>query len=159
MPTQAQRQEQITKIERLPAQLEALVAGLNDEQLDTPYGEGKWTIRQVIHHLADSHTVALVRVRLMLTEDHPTLIVYQQDRWAELPDAATMPIAVSLNLLHGLHARWSFLLNGLDDAAWTRTAHHPERGSITMDDMLKIYSGHGEGHMKSIRDLRESRGW
>jgi len=159
MLTPQQREEHITKLERVPAQLEAAVTGLSDEQLDTPYGEGKWTIRQVVHHLADSHAVGYVRVRLVLTEDNPTLITYKQERWGELADSTATPVDLSLQLLHGLHARWVFLFRSLSEEDWSRTCYHPERGNLSMDDVLLVYSGHGESHMKSISNLRESKGW
>ena len=159
MLTPEQREQHITKLERVPSQLEAVVTGLDDDQLDTSYGEGKWTIRQVCHHLADSHLVGVARVRLMITEDTPTLITYEQDRWAQLSDSTSMPVSESISILHGLHARWVFLLRDLTEADWSRTGYHPERGNLTIEDMLTIYSGHGGNHMKSIRALRESRGW
>ena len=159
MLTQAQRQENINLIEQLPAQLEFLVAGLKDDQLDTPYGEGKWTIRQVVHHLADSHLVGFTRMRLVLTENEPKLVTYEQELWAKLPDSSALPIAYSLNLLYGLHTRWTFLLKNLREQDWTRKGNHPEWGLLTLDDMLTTYATHGQRHMHSVRNLRDSKGW
>jgi len=159
MLTQTQRDEHIEKIERVPIQLEDAISGLMENQFDTPYGEGKWTIRQVCHHLADSHAVGYARCRLILTEEHPTLITYNQELWSELPDSTGMPVDVSLSFLHGLHARWVYLLKTLTETEWARTCHHPERGDLTMEDMLDIYSDHGESHIQSILNLREAKGW
>lgn len=149
----------IEKIRRLPEQVEAAVSGLNDEQLDTPYGPGKWTARQVVHHLADSHMNAYIRMKLVLSEEHPTLKTYNQEDWAKFVDAASIPVDSSLAILRGLQHRMAVLLENAADNDWSRGANHPERGNITLEDLLKIYSRHGENHVGQITGLRQARGW
>lgn len=158
MSTTEQRKAKIAKIGAAPPALRSAVQGLSDEQLDTPYGEGKWTCRQVIHHVADSHMNAFLRFRWVVAENHPTLKTYDQDEWAKFADLK-LPVAPSLQILDALHARWTAFLNSLPDSAWSRTANHPEHGEVTMDDLLGIYSDHGHNHAKQITDLRERRGW
>jgi hypothetical protein len=159
MSTPKERNEKIAKIRKLPEQLELAVKGLDEQQLDTPYRPGGWTVRQVVHHLADSHMNAYVRMKLMLTEDTPTLKPYDQDEWAKLVDSSKLPIRTSLSILKGLHDRWTFLLESLPDAAWNRAGHHPERGDVTLESMLTTYAGHGEKHIGHITGLRTSKGW
>lgn len=154
----AERDEMIAKIKRLPEIVDQAVAGLNDEQLNTRYREGGWTVRQVVHHLADSHMNAFTRMKLAITEEKPTLKTYDQDEWAKLPDSKT-PVAGSLAILRGLHERWGCLLDNLSESDWQRPAYHPERGDITVTDLLKIYANHGEKHVSQITDLRTNRGW
>jgi hypothetical protein len=155
----AKRSELIEELAGLPERARAVVQGLDDAQLDTPYREGGWTVRQVIHHLADSHINAYVRFRLALTEDHPTFKPYQQDRWVELSDARALPVESSLGLLAGLHARWVHLLRSLPGAAWARSGYHPEHGDMTLDDLLVEYGRHGTNHVGQILELRWKRGW
>ncbi len=157
--TAAERQEKIEKIRDLPNVVEAAVKGLNDQQLDTPYREGGWTIRQVVHHLADSHMNAFVRMKLMVTENHPTLKPYDQDAWAGLPDSNRLPVQSSLAIIRGLHERWATLLAALPESAWVRAAHHPERGEVTMEGTLSTYAGHGANHVRQITGLRQAKGW
>lgn len=159
MPTQAERNAMIKKIERLPVIAEAAVKGLTDEQLDTQYREGGWTVRQVIHHLADSHMNAFVRMKLVLTENHPTLKPYDQEEWAKLPDTTSIPIQSSLAILRGLHERCAHLLKSIPENAWQRTAHHPESGEVTLHSLLVTYSKHGENHVQQITGLRSAKGW
>jgi hypothetical protein len=159
MLTTTERREKIAKIRQLPAAVEASVKGLNDRQLDTPYRPGGWTVRQVVHHLADSHMNAVIRMKLILTEEAPTLKPYDQDAWAKLIDTSTLPIQSSLSLLGGLHDRWTKLLESLPDGAWSRTAHHPERGDVSLESMLITYAGHGEKHVGQITNLRNAQGW
>jgi len=159
MLTPQERQEMIARMRKLPEILEAAVKGLNDAQLDTPYGEGKWTVRQVVHHLADSHMQASARVKLILTEDKPTFKPYSQNEWAKLPDSMKAPIAPSLAILKALHQRWCDLLAALPENAWQRSATHPERGVVTLDDQLRVYSRHGENHVDQIARLRTAKGW
>ena len=157
--TESQRRELIDAIAQTPAKLRAAVAGLNDKQLDTPYRPGGWTVRQVVHHLPDSHLNSFVRFKLALTEDEPTIKPYDEARWAELPDSKA-PIEVSLSLLEDLHKRWILLLNALAPAEWQRTLRHPERpGPTTLDDNLQIYAWHGRHHVAHITALRERNGW
>lgn len=153
------RKQMIDKIRQLPPQVRDAVKGLNDEQLNTPYGPGKWTVLQVVHHLADSHMNAFVRMKLVLTEDNPTLKPYEQDDWARTREASQYPIQASLNILSGLHERWCNLLDSVPEAGWKRTAFHPENGAMTLDDFLTIYARHGEKHIGHIMGLRQSRGW
>lgn len=150
----------IGKIRGLPEMIEAAVKGLNDSQLDTPYGPGKWTGRQVIHHLADSHMHAFIRTKTILLEDRPTLATYNQNQWANASDAAApTPIESSLLILRGLHARWVAMLEHVPESGWSRPAIHPERGEVTLEALLAIYASHGEKHAKHITDLRAAKGW
>ena len=154
--TQAERQAAIQKIAALPAQLETLIAGRADSELNKNYGPGKWTARQVIHHLADAHIQAFLRMRFVATTDNPTLQPYDQDAWAKLPDSCTGPLEPSLEILRGTQARMAAFLSALPEGAFARTAFHPERGTMTLDDLVRIYSGHGEKHLGHIRTAIES---
>jgi hypothetical protein len=154
-----EHRKKIDRIRVLPALLEDAVRGLNDRQLDTPYREGGWTVRQVVHHLADSHLNAFIRMKLILTEENPTIKPYNQDAWAALPDTTEMPIGVSLEILRGLHDRWTRLLDRVPDGAWTRKAFHPERGEVTLESQLTVYAGHGDRHLEQITKLRRAKGW
>jgi hypothetical protein len=145
------RQIRIEKIRHLPAQLEELVQNLSETDLHTHFIEGEWTVAQNVHHLADSHMNSFIRLKLILTEDKPNLKPYDQDKWAELPDAQNLPLASSLSLLKGLHARWCILLEALQEDEWARSGLHPEVGVITPDDLLRIYAAHGEGHLDQIK--------
>ena len=153
-----QRQSKIAQIRDFPPIIRSAVRDLNDKQLDTPYRDGGWTPRQVVHHLADSHMNAYLRFRWLITEDHPTIKTYEQDDWAKLPDSR-LPLDSSLTILEGLHKRWAALLESLPDEAWSRTGTHPEIGEVTLDDLLEIYSGHGVHHAGQITDLRARKGW
>jgi hypothetical protein len=153
MTTSSERQERIARIAALPDALAAVVAGMSDAELDARVDADPWTIRQVTHHIADSHINAFIRMKLMLTEAHPTLKPYDQDAWAQLADAA-MPVDATLALLRGLHARWVRLLESLGDAEWARGALHPENGEVTIDGMLVTYSDHGEEHVAQIGRIR-----
>lgn len=158
--TDARRAACVARIAAAPAALRAAVAGLSDAQLDTPYRPGGWTVRQVVHHVPDSHLNAYVRIRLALTEDTPTIKPYEEARWAELPDARTLPIEASLALLEGLHARWVALLRGLVAADGARQFHHPEHGRlITVDELIAMYAWHGEHHVAHVTSLRLRNGW
>jgi len=151
MTDRSERDERIRIIEALPGELVRLVAGLTDQQLDARYREGGWTVRQVVHHLADAHMNGYVRTRLVVTEDHPIIKGYDQDRWAALVDARTFPIETSLQILRGLHARWAALLRSLGDEAWARTGRHTERGEMSLDRMLEIYARHCTTHLDHVR--------
>ena len=158
--TDARRAACVARIAAAPAALRAAVAGLSDAQLDTPYRPGGWTVRQVVHHLPDSHLNAYVRIRLALTEDTPTIKPYEEARWAELPDARTLPVEASLALLEGLHVRWVGLLRGLGAADGARQFHHPEHGRlITVDELIAMYAWHGEHHVAHVTSLRARNGW
>lgn len=140
----------IAAIRALPDELERTLATLDEATLDRPYRDGGWTRRQVVHHIADSHMNAYVRMKLILTEDHPTLRPYDQDTWAALPDSAG-PVAPTLQLIRGLHTRWADLLDTLDAAAWRRTAHHPEDGEVVLGDLVEKYAGHGAHHVRQLK--------
>lgn len=146
-------------IARTPENLRTAVQGLSDSQLDTPYRPGGWTVRQVVHHLPDSHLNSYVRFKLALTEDDPTIKPYAEDRWAELADTKTTPVAVSLTLLDSLHYRWVRLLRSLTADDWKRTFRHPELGSVTLEKTLALYAWHGKHHVTQITSLREREGW
>jgi uncharacterized damage-inducible protein DinB len=154
----AERAKAIDLISRVPDELRHAVADLSPEQLNTPYREGGWTVRQVVHHLPDSHLNGYMRWKLALTEDRPTIRTYEEARWAELSDSAG-PIEYSLDLLEALHARWVRLLRQLPDEAWSRRLRHPEIGEVGLDHMLALYAWHGRHHVAHITTLREQRGW
>lgn len=158
MRTVTERQGRIARIRGLPSALEAVVSDLGDEQLDTPYREGGWTVRQVVHHLADSHLNGFARMKLVLTEDRPTLKPYDQDEWARLPDAR-LPITSSLLILRGLHERWASLLEAVPETHWPRSGWQPEVGDVTLEELLDLYARHGESHMGQIAKLRVAKGW
>jgi uncharacterized damage-inducible protein DinB len=150
----------IEEIANTPAQVRAAVAGLSPEQLDTPYREKGWTVRQVVHHLPDSHLNAYTRIKLALTEDEPTIKPYEEARWAELPDARSGPIEMSLDLLEGLHHRWVLLLRQLQPADFERRFRHPEQGrSLTLNEVVAMYAWHGRHHVAHITSLRRRMGW
>jgi hypothetical protein len=157
--TEARRLELIEQIAETPERLRAAVHGLTHEQLDTPYRHGGWTVRQVIHHVPDSHLNAYVRFKLALTEDSPTIKPYAEDLWAELPDTGRTAPEVSLTLLDALHKRWVILLRSMGSGGWERTLHHVEKGRLTLDQMLAIYAWHGRHHVAHITSLRERKGW
>ena len=157
-PTPAKRDALIAEIEALPGRMREAVAGLSDEQLDSPYRPAGWTVRQVVHHVADSHVNAYVRLRLALTEASPRIKGYDEKLWAELPDAR-MPVNVSLDLLDALHARWSYLLRSMTDDAFARIWLHPEHGPRDLDFLLQLYAWHGAHHVAHIRSLGERLGW
>lgn len=158
--TAGQRAGWIDRVAAAPARLRATVAGLDDEQLETPYREGGWTVRQVAHHLPDSHLNAYVRFRLAMTEDEPAIRPYDEARWARLHDARTAPVEVSLRLLEALHERWVGLLRSLGAEDFRRGLVHPEHpAGLTLEKMLALYAWHGEHHVAQIEHLRERRGW
>ncbi|HEY4008787.1 MAG TPA: putative metal-dependent hydrolase [Acidobacteriaceae bacterium] len=148
----------IVTISEMPEQLREAVRSLNEEQLDTPYREGGWTVRQLVHHLGDSHIAAFHRVCRALTEDEPLIQGYKEAAFAELPDHR-MPIEWSLDLLEGLHARWFALLNSMSEAQWKRTWNHSERGLQRLDAVTMLYAWHSRHHVAHITHLRAQRGW
>lgn len=154
-----QRRELISRIERTPDRLREAVAGLNAEQLDTPYRPGGWTVRQLVHHVPDSHLNAYTRVKLALTEDEPAIKTYDEGRWAELPDSRSVPVEVSLALLENLHRRWVALLRALPPAGFQKTLRHPELGQMTLDQVLGLYAWHGDHHVAHVTSLRQRMGW
>ncbi len=152
------RSAHIEVIRWLPARLSAAVGGLADAQLDTPYREGGWTVRQVVHHVADSHLNSFMRFKLALTEDSPTIKPYDQAAWALLPDSR-LPVNVSLELTAALHARWVVLLESMSDDDFQRTFNHPERGQQSLATTLALYDWHSRHHTAHITSLRERMGW
>ena len=148
----------IQTLRQLPAHLRAAVAGLNDTQLDTPYREDGWTVRQVVHHIADSHANAYVRTKLALTEDWPTIKPYDEAAWARLADTR-LPVEVSLGLIAGVHARWVALLESLSEEDFQKGFAHPERGRLTLATALAIYEWHSLHHVAQITSLRARQGW
>lgn len=142
-----------------PARFREAVEGLDDARLDTPYRPGGWTVRQLVHHVPDSHLNAYVRFKLGLTEDAPTIKPYDEAAWAELADGAHADIETSLVLLESLHTRWVRLLDAMDDVDFSRTLTHPEIGAITLDTLLQIYAWHGPHHTAHVTSLRERNGW
>jgi uncharacterized damage-inducible protein DinB len=156
---EAERKRFISDIEEHPGKLKAAVQGLSAHQLDTPYRDGGWTVRQVIHHVPDSHLNSYIRFKLALTEDAPTIKPYMEDRWAELKDSSLTPVDVSVSLLQLLHKRWVLLLRSLTAAEWQRTYRHPELGLMTLDKTVALYAWHGKHHVAHVTNLREKMGW
>ncbi len=157
--TSALRKAAIEEIAATPAKVRAALQGLNDAQLDTPYREGGWTLRQLAHHIPDSHMNAYIRWRLALTESEPTIKPYAEDLWAKLEDAAHAPVEVSLRLLDPLHERWVRLIRSLKAEDFAKTFRHPEHGLRTLDWMLFLYAWHGRHHTAHITELRKQKGW
>lgn len=156
--TTADRAARIANIKALPERMRGAVRGLSEAQLDTPYRPDGWTVRQLVHHVADSHLNAVCRLKLALTEETPTIKPYDEARWAELPDAR-LPIEVSLQLLDALHARWGVVMDGLTPADFARHYRHPESGEQTIDTLLALYDWHGRHHTAHITALRQREGW
>jgi len=154
-----ERAQLIAEIEATPSRLREAVRGLGDEQLDTPYRPGGWTVRQVVHHVADSHMNSYLRFRLALTEEEPAVKGYDQEKWAELPDARTGPVEMSLALLDGLHVRWVSLLRNLAEPDFERRFRHSELGLVRLDTNLALYAWHGRHHAAHITGLRGRMGW
>ena len=157
--TDAQKEEALDNIAQTPEKLRAAVKGLSDKQLDTPYRPEGWTVRQVVHHVPDSHLNSYVRFKLALTENEPTIKPYAEDRWAELADSKATPIEVSLTMLDSLHDRWVRLLRSLTGEEWKRTFRHPELGTATLEKTLALYAWHGRHHVAHITALRDRNGW
>jgi len=156
--TPEERRGAIATIAATPGNLRAAVAGLSEAQLDTPYRPDGWTVRQVVHHVPDSHMNAYVRFKLALTEDEPTIRPYMEERWARLPDSSE-PIATSLALLEVLHERWVKVLSAMSPEDWARTYRHPESGVHKLDALLATYAWHGPHHVAHITSLRQRQGW
>ena len=157
--TPEMRRQYVAEIAAAPGLLREAVKGLSDEQLDTPYRPEGWTVRQVVHHMVDSHVNSYIRFRLALTEDEPTIKPYNEKAWAELADAKSMPVEVSLCFLECMHQRWVALLGSLSDADFARTFRHPEMGVMRLDITAAIYAWHGRHHAAHITGLRERMGW
>jgi len=158
--TPDERRELLEHIAATPARMRAAVAGLTEEQLDTPYREGGWTLRQVVHHVPDSHLNAYCRLKLALTEEQPVIRPYDESTWAKLDDSKTTPIEVSLTLLESLHARWMEIFRSMKPEDFRRTFRHPEHdGTPTLDWLVAMYAWHGRHHVGHITSTRERMGW
>ncbi len=157
--TDDERKQCINYIAEAPANLRAAIKGLTDQQLDTPYRDGGWTIRQVVHHLPDSHMNAYIRVKLAMTEQDPAVKGYHENLWAELSDARTASVDISLALLESLHQRWVLFLRSLSSSDFGRMWKHPEHGLRDIDFLLQLYSWHGRHHTSQITSLKERMGW
>jgi hypothetical protein len=158
-PGQAQRNQFIDAIDETPAALRAAIKNLSPEQIETPYRDGGWTVRQVVHHLPESHMNAYIRFKLALTEDEPTVKAYMEDRWADTAEVESTPLEVSLALLDPLHERWVQLLRRLKPTDWKRSFRHPEIGLIHLERNLALYAWHGRHHVAHITELRQRMGW
>jgi hypothetical protein len=157
--TEQQKQTSLDDIANAPANLRLAVTGLSETQLDTPYRPEGWTVRQVLHHVPDSHMNAYIRFKLALTEDEPTIKPYEQQLWADLSDTKSTPIEVSLILLDSLHDRWVQLLRSFTVSDWKRTFRHPELGIVGLEKNLALYAWHGRHHVAHITELRKRNGW
>lgn len=154
------KKELLENIKMLPSNLEYAIQNLDAAQLEIPYRPGGWTIKQLVHHVADSHINAYTRFKLGLTEDNPTIKPYDQEAWAKLSDTEKLPVNISLTLLHAIHARWCQLMGDLDESQWQRTIYHPERKvKITLWQLLKSYAWHSRHHTAHITTLRERMKW
>jgi hypothetical protein len=157
--TAEERSAAIEGIRQLPQNLRSALAAFSEGQLETPYRPDGWTVRQLVHHVADSHMNAYTRVRLALTEDWPTIFAYKEDRWAELADARTGAVSPSLDLLQALHIRWVRLFSSLDEQDWKRGYMHPENGRQSIEQAVIIYDWHGRHHTAHITQLSARMGW
>jgi len=157
--SEAQRSGLIQQIADTPANVRSAITALSETQLDTPYRPGGWTVRQVVHHVPDSHMNSYVRFKLALTEEEPTIKPYAEDRWAELADSQTTPVEVSLTLLDSLHNRWVTLLRSLNPEQWKRTFRHPDLGPMNLEKTLALYAWHGRHHVAHITELRKRMSW
>src|ERR1700759_1876096 len=157
--TPQERGAAIEGIRQLPQALRKAIAHFSEEQLETPYRPGGWTVRQLIHHVADSHMNAYNRVRLALTEDTPTIFAYKEERWAELADARTEAVSTSLDLLQSLHVRGGGLFSSLDEQQWKRGFLHPAMGRQSVEQSVMLYDWHGRHHTAHVTQLSQRMGW
>ena len=157
--TPDQRREFIDAIAAVPSRLADAIRGLSPAQLDTPYRPGGWAVRQVVHHLPDSHMNSYVRFKLALTEEEPTIKPYEENLWAQLADSRETPVETSLALLENLHKRWTILLRSLKPGDFVRNFRHPELGLTSLDQALALYAWHGRHHVAHITALRERNAW
>jgi len=158
--SEKQKENWLNDLKFLPQELELAIQNLDEAQLQTPYREGGWTVQQLVHHIADSHINAYVRFKLGLTENNPSIKPYEEKEWANLNDVNTVPINVSITMLHALHRRWVATLKALSDEQWQRTVFHPEqKKEMTLWFLLGMYAWHGKHHVKHITALRERNGW
>lgn len=154
-----ERAEMIDGIAQTPSKLRAAVKGLSPQQLDAPYRPEGWTVRQLVHHVADSHMNAYIRFKLSLTEEQPTIKPYDEKKWAELGDTRDTPIDVSLTMMEALHRRWDVLMRSVAPGDFARTFRHPEMGVMNLDALVQLYHWHGRHHVAHITSLRERNGW
>lgn len=155
-----QKREWLQDIQFLPALIEQAIENLDEKQLNTPYRDGGWTVKQVVHHVADSHMNAYIRMRLCLTEDNPTIKPYDEQAWAKLPDTDLVPINISITLLYTLHTRWHATLLNTSNEQWQRTVYHPEaKKEMTLWFLLGMYAWHSKHHTAHITSLRERNNW
>jgi len=157
--SQNEREQMIEEIANAPSLLRKAVENLDEDRLNTPYRPDGWTVRQVVHHLADSHINSYIRFKLALTEKEPAIKAYDEARWAELPEAKDGPIDISLDLLESLHRRWIIVLKSFSPSDFARTVLHPESGIITLDRLLQLYAWHGKHHVAHITQLRKRMAW
>lgn len=157
--TPGERAAMIAQVAEVPSRMRAAIAGLDDAQLDTPYRDGGWTVRQVVHHVPDSHLNSYTRFKLALTEEEPTIRPYDEAKWAALSDSRDTPIETSLTMLSALHDRWTILLRAMSDDDFRRTLRHPDIGVMSLDAMLSLYAWHGRHHVGHVTSLRERMGW
>lgn len=158
-PDEAQRILFINTIEKTPAALRAAIKGLSPQQIETPYRDGGWTVREVVHHVPESHMNAYIRFKLGLTEDNPTIKPYMEDRWATTGEVKATPLEVSLTLMDSLHDRWVRLLRSIKPEEWKRQFNHPEMGPMTLEKSLALYAWHGPHHVAHVTELRKRMGW
>ncbi len=154
-----QRKQLIDDIEQAPAALRSAIKNLDAKQIETPYRDGGWTVRQVVHHVPESHMNAYIRFKLALTEDEPTVKPYMEDRWAATGDVESTPLDISLALVDSLHDRWVRLLRTMKPEDWKRSFRHPEMGLVSLDRSLALYAWHGKHHVAHITELRKRTGW
>lgn len=155
-----QLKEWLIDIKFLPQHLENAILNLDEEQLNTPYRPEGWTVKQLVHHVADSHMNAYIRFKLGLTEDNPTIKPYDEAAWANLSDTKNLPINISLTILHAIHARWMEILKAITTEEWNRTVYHPEhKKNITLWDLLGMYAWHSRHHTAHVTALRERMKW
>ena len=157
--SETQRTKLIEDIEQASAALRNAVKNLTPDQIETPYREGGWTVRQVVHHVPESHMNSYMRFKLALTENEPTIKPYMEDRWADTAEVHSTPLDVSLSMLESLHDRWVRLLRSLQPADWKRTFRHPELGTVSLERNLALYAWHGKHHVAHITELRKKMGW
>ena len=157
--SQQQKEQWLNDLKFLPTDLEMAVTNLDEFQLDTPYREGGWTVKQLVHHVADSHANAYIRFKLGLTEDNPPVKPYNEKEWALLNDVQTVPINVSLTWLHAMHQRWVATIKDLTHEQWQRTVLHPQHNEISLWFLLGMYAWHGKHHTAHITTLREQNNW
>ena len=153
------RRRILLEISELPGRLRDAIEGLTDRQLDTVYRPGGWTVRQVVHHVADSHLHSYLRTKFALTQNEPTIMAYDENLWAGLKDAKSGPVEPSLLILEGVHLRWGLLLDSLSEADWAKRFVHPERGNVVLNENIPMYAWHGRHHTAHITELRKRVGW